>query len=142
VKHVLILAVGRLRDAGYRRACADYYRRCSGRLRIEERELRDLEALRRALAERSGPIVLDERGEQVTSREFARLLDSFLAGPSPELVFVIGGPDGLDDDLRRRAGRLLGLGRMTIAHGLVRVILAEQLYRAVSILDRAPYHRD
>lgn len=86
-------------------------------------------------------VVLDERGMQATTRELAAWLGDWMAdGASP--VFVIGGADGLDDSVRARAGKMLGLSKLTLPHALARVILAEQLYRAVCIMKGHPYHRD
>jgi 23S rRNA (pseudouridine1915-N3)-methyltransferase len=86
-------------------------------------------------------IVLDERGRQLSSRaladELARLRDSGLA----DLAFLIGGPDGHDPDLTARARLALSLGLMTWPHRLVRIMLAEQIYRSVTILINHPYHR-
>lgn len=87
------------------------------------------------------PVVLDERGTQASTRELARWLEEWKAeGGSP--AFVIGGADGLDDSVKSRAGKLLGLSKLTLPHALARVLLAEQLYRAVCILKGHPYHRD
>jgi 23S rRNA (pseudouridine1915-N3)-methyltransferase len=140
LKRVLLLAEGRLKDSGLRALLDDYYRRCSHRFRVEEREARDLTALKRALPERGLVVALDERGRQHRSVDFARLLEGWLE--RAPLTLVIGGADGLDDDVRERADHLLSLSKMTLAHRLVRLVLAEQLYRAVSILDGAPYHRE
>lgn len=87
------------------------------------------------------PVVLDERGAQVTTRELAAWLRGWMDdGVSP--AFVIGGADGLDDSVKARAGKLLGLSKLTLPHALARVMLAEQLYRAVCIIKGHPYHRD
>ncbi len=142
MKRALILCEGRLKEPGLRALCDDYYRRCSRSLAIEERELRDLAALRAAIPERATLCVLDERGRQLTSRELAAELGRLIELPSSgPLAFVIGGADGLDDAIRARATLLLSLGKLTFAHRLVRLMLAEQLYRAISILEGAPYHR-
>lgn len=104
---------------------------------------RRLEAARIVAAIPGGAVVvaLDERGAQLTTRELAGWLSGWMAeGVSP--AFVIGGPDGLDPDLGRRADRLLGLSRLTLPHALARVLLAEQLYRAACIIKGHPYHRD
>ena len=86
-------------------------------------------------------VVLDERGTQASTRELAEWLRGWMdEGVSP--AFVIGGADGLDDNVKTRAHKLLGISRLTLPHALVRVVLAEQLYRAVSILKGHPYHRD
>lgn len=87
------------------------------------------------------PVVLDERGTQATTRELAGWLHEWMTeGLSP--AFIIGGADGLDDSVKARASRLLGLSKLTLPHALARVMLAEQLYRAVCILKGHPYHRD
>ena len=94
-----------------------------------------------ALPSSSVPVVLDERGVQATTRELADWIRGWMdEGVSP--AFVIGGADGLDDNVKTRAHKLLGVSRLTLPHALVRVLLAEQLYRAMSILKGHPYHRD
>lgn len=94
-----------------------------------------------ALPQGGVPVVLDERGTQVTTRELAQWLSGWMAeGVSP--AFVIGGADGLDDRVKARAGRLMGLSRLTLPHALARVMLIEQLYRAACIIKGHPYHRD
>ncbi len=104
---------------------------------------RKLEAERilAALPAGSIPVVLDERGVQATTRELAGWLRDWMqSGRSP--AFVIGGADGLDDSVKARAGKTLGLSKLTLPHALARVLLVEQLYRAVCILKSHPYHRD
>ena len=87
------------------------------------------------------PVVLDERGAQVTTRELATWMQGWMAeGVSP--AFVIGGADGLDDSIKARASKLMGLSKLTLPHALARVMLTEQLYRAVCIIKGHPYHRD
>lgn len=94
-----------------------------------------------ALPAGSVPVVLDERGAQVTTRELASWLQGWMdEGVSP--AFVIGGADGLADNVKARAVKLLGVSRLTLPHALARVLLAEQLYRAVCIIKGHPYHRD
>jgi 23S rRNA (pseudouridine1915-N3)-methyltransferase len=85
-------------------------------------------------------IALDERGQQWSSAELARELGGWLQCER-EVAILIGGPDGLSDACRSRADRLWSLSRLTFPHGLVRVLLAEQLYRAWTILQGHPYHR-
>lgn len=84
---------------------------------------------------------LETRGEALTSEALARFLAEQREAGQGRLAFVIGGPDGHGHDLIGRADRLLSLGRMTLPHALVRIVLAEQLYRAVTILSGHPYHR-
>ena len=101
----------------------------------------EAERILAALPDGCVPVVLDERGVQATTRELADWIRGWMnEGVSP--AFVIGGADGLDDNVKLRAHKLLGVSRLTLPHALVRVLLAEQLYRAVSILKGHPYHRD
>lgn len=101
----------------------------------------EAERILAALPAGSVPVALDERGTQATTRELAGWLSDWMAtGVSP--AFVIGGADGLDDSVKVRATRLLGLSRLTLPHALVRVMLAEQLYRSACIIKGHPYHRD
>ena len=86
--------------------------------------------------------VLDERGQVLTSPEFAEQLAEWRDEGRGDVAFVIGGADGIAPDLRKRADFALSFGAMVWPHMLVRVMLAEQLYRAASILSGRPYHRE
>ncbi|AHN29518.1 LSU m3Psi1915 methyltransferase RlmH [Snodgrassella alvi wkB2] len=86
-------------------------------------------------------IVLDERGKAPTSMELANWLKKW-QHQGDNLCFVIGGADGMTDSLKQRANLLLRLSSLTLPHGMVRVLLTEQLYRAQSILHNHPYHRE
>lgn len=86
-------------------------------------------------------IVLDEGGRALTTRELSTLLASWRDDGVPAAVFLIGGPDGHSPDLLRTADLVLSLGAMTWPHLLVRVMIAEQLYRVMAILSGHPYHR-
>lgn len=89
-----------------------------------------------------GPVVaLDEHGESISSTDFADRLARWRDGGTAEVAFLVGGADGLDPGLLRRAELRLAFGAMTWPHRLVRAMLAEQLYRAVAILAGHPYHR-
>jgi 23S rRNA (pseudouridine1915-N3)-methyltransferase len=85
-------------------------------------------------------VALDERGREVTTGELAKLVARW-RGDGREVAFLIGGPDGLDPALKASAELALRLSSLTLPHALVRVLLAEQLYRALAILDNRPYHR-
>ena len=85
--------------------------------------------------------MLDERGDNVTSQEWASDLNARLGSGAREIVYVIGGTDGLAQEITARAARRLALGRQTWPHMLVRVMLLEQIYRALTILTNHPYHR-
>ena len=100
------------------------------------------EAVRIAAACRNASMVaLDERGEPWTTRMLADKLARW-RGEARDVALVIGSADGLADSVRRDASATFSLSALTLPHGLVRIIVAEQLYRAVSLLSRHPYHRE
>jgi len=85
-------------------------------------------------------VMLDERGQDWTTQQLAQALPRW-QGAGQDVAFVIGGADGLDPALKARANTLLRLSSLTLPHGMVRVLLAEQLYRAWTITQNHPYHR-
>jgi 23S rRNA (pseudouridine1915-N3)-methyltransferase len=97
--------------------------------------------LRRAIPQGAVICVLDERGKVETSPAFAERLGTWRDAGRGDLAFVIGGADGIDPSLRAEADHALSFGKMVWPHMLVRVMLAEQLYRAAAILSGGPYHR-
>ena len=97
--------------------------------------LLEVKASRIKIPEKSRLVALDERGKDLTTRQFAALLNEPTA-------FVIGGADGLDPALKRKAALLLRLSSLTLPHALAQVVLCEQLYRAATLLTGHPYHRD
>ena len=104
---------------------------------------REAQKVERRLKPGSCLIVLDERGEQWTSRRWAEHLGVLLASSSHrEIVFLLGGAQGISERLKRRADLLLGLSKLTLPHQLARVFLLEQVYRALTILRNFPYHND
>ena len=151
-----VCAVGRLRAGPERDLVDDYYTRLdrTGRALglgpVSELEVEDKKNLGMAaeaiLLERAIPAgaliaTLDERGRVLSSPEFAEMLAGWRDGGRQDVAFVIGGADGIDPSLRAKAGFSLSFGRMVWPHMLVRVMLAEQLYRAATILGGGPYHR-
>lgn len=150
---VTIVAVGRDRSGAARELFDDYCKRCPWPIRLveiaarsalplERRLTAEGEALSGAVPRGATLIALDERGRLMGSRAFATRIATWQAGGRAELAFLVGGPDGLAADLVARADLVLALGRMTWPHLLVRVLLAEQLYRASTILAGHPYHRE
>ena len=158
---LVILAVGRLKEPAERTLVEDYLRRAKPLLRrmgISDIAVRELPESRANTAElrkrqeadeilkrmdaKASVLLLDERGEHMTSREFTGALRKLAGRAGKELAIIIGGPDGVDERLRDRADVMVAFGRMTWPHRLVRVMLAEQLYRAGSIAAGLPYHRD
>lgn len=103
---------------------------------------REGEAILKRLAPDDPVVLLDERGREPSTREFADWLADRQAQGGRALTFVIGGAYGVDEAVRRRAGHTLSLSRLTLPHQLVRVVLLEQLYRALSLLAGHGYHHD
>ena len=140
---ISLLAVGRLKESYFKEAQAEYLKRLRPYCSLTVEEHKDDAALMAAIPERALVIALDERGKQLSSREFAQVFEEQeqFGGGAP-LVFAIGGADGHTDALRKRADRLIAFGRATIAHRLVRLVLLEQVYRGYRIVRGEPYHRD
>jgi 23S rRNA (pseudouridine1915-N3)-methyltransferase len=105
-----------------------------------ERMAREGDAILAALPKAAAVVALDPRGKAMTSESFAAFIGK-TAESGRALAFVIGGADGLDESVRTRADLLLSLGTMTWPHLMVRAMLAEQIYRAETILAGHPYHR-
>ena len=154
---VHILAVGRLRRGPEKALIDDYVTRFDrtgralglGPLHLTEVDDRkgggmaaEAALLRRAIPKGAVLCVLDERGTVETSPLFADRLARWRDAGRSDLALVIGGADGLEPELRAEADHALSFGAMVWPHMLVRVMLAEQLYRAASILSGGPYHRD
>ena len=110
-------------------ACAEYARRMPRGYEVER-----ISSRRVKLPKNVRVIALDERGEALTTRQFAGLLGQ-------ETTFVIGGADGLEPGVKKNASLLLRLSSLTLPHALAQVVLLEQLYRAATILTGHPYHR-
>lgn len=141
---VTLAVVGRLKEQ-YLVAAEDEYRK---RLRpyctLSVVEAKDEAALLAALPANAHLYAFDERGDALSSTQFAAdiLGHEQLHGGGAPVVLAIGGADGHSDAVRKRARKLLSFGRMTIAHRLVRVLVIEQLYRGFKILRGEPYHRE
>ncbi len=140
-----ILAIGRLRGP-YAELCAEYMKRLSGTIEIKEltaaTQKEEGKALVEDLPAKAFVVALDENGKDLSSRELATKLEAWQNQSINDLVFVIGGADGLTDAVKEKANFTLGLGRKTWPHKLARVMLLEQLYRAQQINSGHPYHRD
>ena len=109
--------------------------------RAEDRKSEEAKAIRALLPPATRLIALDERGQSLTSEAFATDLGRARDRGEAAYALVIGGPDGLDPGLRADAHLVLGFGAMTWPHQLVRIMAAEQIYRAMTILSGHPYHR-
>lgn len=149
---ITIAAIGKYKREPLAEACAEYVKRLPYRVEIKEFEAKsglsgevlkekEAELLLKAFPEKALVIALDERGKALTSREFASVLKQAEEN-GREVAFVIGGADGLSEDLKKRADRMVCFGSLTWPHKMVRVMLLEQLYRAYTINTNHPYHRD
>lgn len=87
-------------------------------------------------------VLLDDKGKQYSSVEFARFMEKKLHSVPKRIVFVVGGPYGFSDDVYSRANEKLSLSKMTFTHQMVRLVFVEQLYRAMTILNNEPYHHE
>jgi 23S rRNA (pseudouridine1915-N3)-methyltransferase len=136
------LAIGRLKEDFWAAAEAEYLKRLRRYASVETREVKDDSALLAAIPTRGKLFALDERGEQLSSEQIARLLGTEAQhGGGDTLVFAIGGAEGFSDEVRKRARRMLGFGKITLPHRLARVVLLEQIYRGFTILRGEPYHK-
>lgn len=157
---VVIYAVGRLKRGAETELCERYIERINGQGRgqaigpvsiVELTESQATKAATRKVEEAtalcaritSGAfiIALDEHGKPSSSVNFSNKIKLIRDDGASELAFVIGGPDGHGDALKTAASQTLAFGPMTLPHGLARVILLEQVYRAITIMDGHPYHR-
>jgi 23S rRNA (pseudouridine1915-N3)-methyltransferase len=150
---VIVAIVGRDRAGPARDLFEDYRRRCPWPIELVSVAPRRISPATRRLAEEGERLLkavpggatlvaVDERGHELDSRAFARRIDRWQSQWTGVLAFAIGGPDGLAPAVLEQAELVLALGRMTWPHGLVRVMLAEQLYRAGALLAGHPYHRE
>ena len=157
---LLIAAIGKMRGRAEATLVDDYLDRARGfgrRIGFSDVALKEFEAPRAltgpALKKREGELllaaapdgakffVLDEAGENISSEKLAALLERMRDDGAPEAAFFIGGADGHDAPLRDQADHLISFGKATWPHMLVRAMLAEQLYRSMTILSGHPYHR-
>lgn len=153
---IRVLAVGTKMPAWVQLAMDDYVTRMPPEIRVEWKEVRaearssresaatwmarEAQRIRAALPGQATLVALDERGTDLDTRAFADRLERWQRAAQP-VAILIGGPDGLDPTLKAQASERIRLSSLTLPHPLVRVVLAEQLYRAWSLLANHPYHR-
>jgi 23S rRNA (pseudouridine1915-N3)-methyltransferase len=151
-----ILAIGHKMPAWVELGCAEYLKRMPREATVEMVEIkpdkrsagkggeqvREAEGAR--ILEAAGRdllVALDERGKSITTLQLAEKFTGWLSG-GRDVSLAIGGADGLHESVKQRADWLWSLSPLTLPHGMVRVLLAEQLYRAWSVLNHHPYHRE
>jgi 23S rRNA (pseudouridine1915-N3)-methyltransferase len=147
--------VGKTRRAPIRELVEDYIGRLRHFAPVEVVELRDRSEAgdARQIIEREGEeilsrvsndafvVALDERGREMDSFKLAELIEKHRVGGTRQMTFVVGGHQGLAEAVRRRAGLVLALSRMTLTHEMARVLLTEQVYRAFTIIHDLPYQK-
>ena len=140
--------IGKTKEPAIQALTVEYLKRISRYVEVEGIAVRD-EAAVLALAGRAGTpknaarstlFLMDSRGREFSSEQFAKVLGDYQDRNPPPLVFAIGGADGFSDQARAAAQQIISLGKMTLAHELARVVLLEQVYRAFTILKGHPYH--
>jgi 23S rRNA (pseudouridine1915-N3)-methyltransferase len=153
---ILIAAVGRPRDAALAAAIREYEQRAARYWPLEIVEVRAVSGrrgqdavrqdesrhLQSAIPDGARVVLCDERGRDYTSLEFARFVQGERERAAEDLVFVVGGAFGVGDALRDRAWRTLALAPWTLPHELARLVLAEQLYRAGTLIRGEQYHKE
>lgn len=157
---LIIIAVGRLKAGPERDLCVRYGDRIrvtakaigitdvktieiseSRQRRPDDRKAEEAEQIYANVPEGGTLVLFDETGKSPTSEAFAAIVQQHRQATAPALALVIGGPDGIAPALRSRAREILSFGHMTLPHQLVRALVFEQVYRAVTILTGHPYHR-
>ena len=154
---LLILAVGHKMPSWITEGFNEYSKRMPREAKIELVEIKpeprttgksvvqimeaEAQRIQAALPKDVLRIALDERGKHWTTRQLTEHMKDWLSG-GRDVAFIIGGADGLHESVRGSAHQLLALSAMVLPHGMVRVLLAEQLYRAHSLLHNHPYHRE
>lgn len=158
---IKIVAVGKIKEKFYREAIGEYEKRMKAYNKVEIVEVADKKAPE-SLSYKEVEMVKDSEGERILSKikddafvvtleikgkdldsiKFAKLIqDEMLDGCGRDMVFVIGGSNGLGDNVLKRSNYRLSFGKMTYPHQLMRVILMEQIYRAYRIINKEPYHK-
>ena len=141
---IRIAWIGKTKEPAIAALTEEYLKRISRYAQVEGVALRDEADLLRKFggkgSEKSTLVLMDSRGKEFTSEQFARFLGDYQVRNPLPLVFAIGGADGFSVEAKSAAKSIISLGKMTLAHELARVVLLEQVYRAFTILKGHPYH--
>ncbi len=144
---VSVFAVGKLKETFWKDACAEYLKRLEGYANVVVKEIPDTtkekeaQAILSALPEKTPVILLDIKGKPTSSEAFSQKLDNWALSGKSHLVFIIGGSDGVTEEVKKRASERMSFGPITLPHNLARVVFLEQLYRAFKISRHEPYHK-
>jgi 23S rRNA (pseudouridine1915-N3)-methyltransferase len=155
---ITLLTVGKTEDAYLKEGIEKYVKRLKHYTRLElidlpelkntkalteqQQKTKEAELILKKIMPLDHLILLDEKGMELTSKQFATYLDKKTISSTSSLVFVVGGPYGFDESVYERANDKLSLSRMTFSHQMIRLFFTEQLYRAFTILKGEPYHHE
>lgn len=144
---ITVFAVGKLKEKFWKDACNEYLKRLGRYAKVEVRELPDSTRekegalLADALPERCPILLLDIKGKELSSEALSARIDELSLSGDSHLCFVIGGSDGVTDEIKKMTTQRISFGPITLPHNLARVVLLEQLYRAMKISRNEPYHK-
>lgn len=113
-----------------------------GKIPPQQQQEKEAEQILKQIPGGAQVVLLDENGKTMASKEFSAYLQKHMNRSTKDLIFVVGGPYGFHPDIKNQAQDMISLSRMTFSHQLIRLIFAEQLYRAFTILNNEPYHND
>ncbi|WP_298648322.1 23S rRNA (pseudouridine(1915)-N(3))-methyltransferase RlmH [uncultured Proteiniphilum sp.] len=155
---IILLSVGKTDDPFFSQIIEEYSRRINfyipfdmkiipdikntKNLSEKEQKKQEGEKLLKGLQPSDYVVLLDDKGKQYSSLEFAGYLEKKTFSAAKRLVFVVGGPYGFSQEIREKATETMSLSRMTFTHQMVRLVFTEQLYRAMTILHNEPYHHE
>ena len=155
---ILLIAVGKTDNRLIIQLIDDYIKRINFYIPIELRTLPDVkksknlsekeqktlegDSIKKCLQPSDYIVLLDDKGKQLTSKDFAKYIENKTITVSKRLVFLIGGPYGFSEDIVAISNEKLSLSKMTLTHQMVRLLFTEQIYRAMTILNNEPYHHE
>lgn len=155
---VVLLTVGKTNDTNFIKAIEEYQKRLKYYIPLTIEEIPELkntkslteemqkqkegEMIMKSLDSSDDVVLLDDKGAQYTSMQFAEYMQKKMANVQKRLVFVVGGPYGFSEEVYGRANGKLSLSKMTFSHQMIRLIFVEQIYRAMTILKGEPYHHE
>lgn len=155
---ILLIAVGKTDNKLVSQLIDDYIKRINFYIPIELRTLPDVkksknlsekeqktlegDSIKKCLQPSDYIVLLDDKGKQLTSKDFAKYIENKTITVSKRLVFLIGGPYGFSEDIVAISNEKLSLSKMTLTHQMVRLLFTEQIYRAMTILNNEPYHHE
>lgn len=155
---ITLLTVGKTNDLSFKNAISEYQKRLKFYISFDIEEIPSLkntknltednqkrmegELILKSLQSDDMVVLLDDKGSEFTSKQFASYIEKKSASGLKRLVFVVGGPYGFSDEVYQRANDKVSLSRMTFSHQMVRLVFTEQLYRAMTIIKGEPYHHE